>query len=336
RCLCLVLLAVLASACRGTRGASPLFTLVDPRGDDHGDGALRYPMREDMGPGSLDLLSLRAWAEPDGTLFEATFARPIAAPSARTVDGVGTTLVDQARLGFYTFNLDLYVDQDGREGSGRTDTLPGRHLVLAPASAWEKAILLSPRPHEARDVLRALWREDALVEAQRSQGSLGEAALKALEADVERRIDASVFFPRRVRVAGPRVSFFVPDAFLGGPARASWGYAVAVTGATLNRRVSLPAFLGGVTTPRDQGVLVIGIGPTVSPDRFGGARTGATPQSPVVDLVVPEGIRQEDVLGAGAPPWPAVVPDAPALLQAPDAGGAAGEGDAPGGAAPRG
>ncbi|OJH42292.1 glucodextranase DOMON-like domain-containing protein [Cystobacter ferrugineus] len=335
RFLSLLLLAVLASACRGTRGATPLFSLEDPRGDDHGDGELSYPLREDLGPGAMDLLSLRAWPESGGTRFEATFARPIASPTARTVDGVGTTLVDQARLGFYTFNLDVYVDQDRREGSGSTDTLPGRRLVLAPGSAWEKAILLSPRPLEARDSLRALWREAALAEAQRTQGSLGGPALKALEAEVERRIDASVFFPTRANVTGARVSFFVPESFLGGPASASWGYAVAVTGAVLTRRVSMPAFLWGVAAPPEQGVMVLGIGPGVSHERFGGGRVGGAPQSPVVDLMVPEGVRQEDVLGPEAPPWPAVVPDA-SLPQAPDAGGAAGQGEAPGGAAPPG
>ncbi|MBM7113258.1 glucodextranase DOMON-like domain-containing protein [Archangium primigenium] len=304
----LLLLAVLACACRGTRASTPLFVLEDPRGDDHGDGQLSYPLREDMPRGSLDLLSLRVWPEQGGTRFEATFARPIVAPWRRTVDAAGTTLADQARLGFYTFNLDVYVDQDRREGSGSTDTLPGRQLVLAPDSAWEKALILTPRPYEARDMLRKLWREAALVEAQRTQGSLGEAAVKAVEAEVEQRLDTRVFFPTRVRVAGATVSFVVPEAFLGGPARASWGYAVAVTGATLNQRVALPAFLGGVTTPAERGVAVMGIAPGVSQERFGGGRVGGGAQSPVVDLVVPEGVRQEDVLGPALPPWPAVVP----------------------------
>ena len=336
RLACLLSLALLATGCRATRAAAPLFTVEDPRGDDHGDGQLRYPMREDLGPGALDLLSLRAWAEADGTLFEATFARPIAKPSARTVDGVGTTLVDQARLGFYTFNLDVYVDQDRRVGSGRTDTLPGRQLELAPDSAWEKVILLSPRPHESRDVLRSLWRARALTEAQATQGSLGEPALRALEADVERRLDASVFFPTRVTVTGARISFFVPTAFLGGTARADWGYAVAVTGAVLARRVDLPSFMGAVTAPPDDGLLVMGIGPGLTRERFGGGRVGGGRQSPVVDLTVPDGVRQEDVLGPQAPPWPAAVPLPAALPQAPDTGAAGGQGDAPGGVLPRG
>ena len=304
----LLVSVLLLCACRGTRGAAPLFVLEDPRGDDHGDGQLRYPQREDMGPGTLDLLSLRAFADSGGTRFEATFARPIAVPWRRTVDAAGTTLADQARLGFYTFNLDVYVDQDRREGSGDTLTLPGRQLTLAADSAWEKVLLLTPRPHEARDLLRRLWREDALAEAQAREGSLGESAVKAVEERVEARLAAQVFFPTRVNVTGATVSFLVPDAFLGGPARATWGYAVAVTGAVLTQRVGLPAFLGGVTAPAERGLLVMGIGPRVSTERFSGGRLGGPVQSPVVDLIVPEGIRQEDVLGPTPPPWPAVVP----------------------------
>lgn len=334
----LLLLAALASACHGgTRGGTPLFTLEDPRGDDHGDGALRYPLREDMGPGAMDLLSFRAWPESEGTRFEATFAHPIPKPQGRTVDSAGTTLKDLAKLGFYTFNLDVYVDEDRKEGSGQTDTLPGRNLSLTPGSAWEKAIVLTPRPFEARDVLRKLWRDAAVAEAQRQQGQVSESAMLALEAQVEQRLAAQVFFPTRVRVFGPTVSFFVPNGFLGGPAQASWGYAVAVTGATLERRVELPALFGAVTAPRAQGVMVLGIGPGTSNERFGGGRVGgASAQSPVVDLLVPQGVRQEDVLGVNAPGWPAVLPAPAPLPQTPDARGAGGQGDAPAAPVPNG
>ncbi|KFA87287.1 glucodextranase DOMON-like domain-containing protein [Archangium violaceum] len=329
RLFLLLLLATCASACRGTRGDTRLFSLEDPRGDDHGDGELRYPLRQDMGPGSMDVLSFRAYAESGGTRFEAAFARPIPVPARRTMDAAGTTLADMARFGFYTFNLDVYVDEDGQEGSGRTDTLPGRYLTLAPGSAWEKVILLTPRPYEARDVLRALWRQEALAELQRQQGEVSESTARALETQVEQRIERSVFFPTRVRVSGPTVSFFVPESFLGGQARPTWGYAVAVTGATLERRVELPAILGAVTAPAQRGLMVLGIGPGTSHERFGGGRLGGTNQSPVVDLLVPEGVRQQEVLGLQARPWPAVVPASPGLPQAPDAGGTAGQGDAP-------
>jgi len=333
------LLAMLAAGClsRGAREEARLFTLKDIRGDDHGDGSLRYPLREDMGPGALDLLSLEAHAEGGGTRFEATFARPIARPQAgRAVDAVGTSQKDLARHGFYTFNLDMYVDTDGAEGSGRTDTLPGRNLQLAPASAWEKAVVLTPRPHEARDLLRKLWREQAREAWRKEKGALGEPEARTLEAQVDRALEERVFFPTRIHVTGPTVSFFVPEGFFGGPAKGAWGYAVAVTGAELDIKVSLPAFLGGVAPPQ-RGLMVLEIQPGDSRERFGGGRSGDPRQSPVVDLLVPEGVTQEQVLAASAPPWPAVVPapaSPPALPQAPDAGGPGGQGDAPGPRAP--
>jgi hypothetical protein len=306
-----VLGALLASAClgRGTRGAAPLFTLVDPRGDDHGDGELRYPLREDMPPGSLDLLSLTASAEDDGTRFEATFARPIPKPQAgRTVDLAGETLAQRARYGFYTFNLDLYVDVDRVQGSGRTDTLPGRFLTLAPGGAWEKAILLAPRPYEARDMLRGLWKKEAREERQRTRGPMSESEQKQVDAAVERELEARVFFPTRIRVTGATVEFFVPSEFLGGLARPEWGYAAAVTGASIETKVNLPALFG---KDSPAGLMVLPIGPGDSAERFGGGRLGDPGQSPVVDLVVPEGLSQEQVLGTNAPPWPVVVPTVP-------------------------
>jgi hypothetical protein len=306
--LLLVLGALLLSACagRGTRGAAPLFTLADPKGDDHGDGELRYPLREDLAPGSLDLVSLTATAEDDGTLFEATFARPIPKPQAgRTVDLAGETMAQRARFGFYTFNLDLYVDTDRVQGSGRTDTLPGRHLTLAPDGAWEKVIVLAPRPYEVRDMLRALWRKEARNEYVQTRGTLSESEQKQVDAAVERTLEERVFLPTRIRVKGPTVEFFVPGEFLGGPARPDWGYAAAVTGASIETKVSLPALFG---KDSPQGLMVLPIGPGDSAERFGGGRLGGAEQSPVVDLLVPQGVSQEQVLGPNAPPWPVVVP----------------------------
>lgn len=316
-----VLGAVLLGACltRGTRGPTPLFTLADPRGDDHGDGDLRYPLRGDMPPGSLDLLLLVAYPEDEGTRFEATFSRPIVIPQAgHTVDIAGETQAQRARFGFYTFNLDLYVDTNRVPGSGRTETLPGRNLMLAPESAWERVIVLTPRPYDARDQLRATWRQAAREERQRQQGPLGEAAQREVDIVVEGELATRVFFPTRVRVTGATVEFFVTKEFLGGAARPEWGYATAVTGASIENKVDMPGFFG---KERPKTLMVLPIGPGDSRERFGGGRLGDPEQSPVVDLIVPEGITQEQVLGPNAPPWPAVVPAGAAAPTAePDAG----------------
>ncbi len=77
--------------------------------------------------------------------------------------------------------------------------------------------------------------------------------MRAVDEQVERQLAAHVFFPTRIHIIGPTVSFFVPEDFLGGQAQATWGYAVAVTGTWLERRVEMPAFLGGLTTPPRKG-----------------------------------------------------------------------------------
>ena len=148
--------AVAAPTAARAAASGPIFSLDDPRGDDHGDGSLRYPLRNDLAPGDLDLLSLSARAEKGRTTFEATFARPIRTPGREPVDVGGTALDRVARFGFYTFNLDLYIDTDRVPGSGRRAMLPGRKAEVDSTCAWERAICLTPRPYQALEALRDL------------------------------------------------------------------------------------------------------------------------------------------------------------------------------------
>jgi hypothetical protein len=317
------LLAASLSACSGskTREDSLLFRMVDPVGDDHGDGELIYPHRTDLGRGDLDVVAVAAFAEGEATRFEVTFAHPIAKPSkAQAVDLEGATVAERARFGFYTFNVDVYVDTDRVPGSGRTATLPGRALNLTPESGWEKAVVLTPRPYEAREALRKQWRQDALDVYEKQKGPIGGKVEAELNAATEQELEARVFFPTLIQVKGRTVTFLVPDRFLGGHARADWGYAVAVTGSSIERRVSLGGMLGGDATA-NQRLMAMPIVPGVpSNDRFGGGRKGDASQSPVVDLLVPPGVAQEDVLGPSKPGWPAVVPAGAPASVAPDAG----------------
>ena len=305
------LLATTLSACSGTRTHedSLLFRLEDPAGDDHGDGELVYPRRPDLGRGALDVVAVAAFADDGATRFEVTFAHPIAKPSrAQAVDIGGSTVADRARHGFYTFNVDLYVDTDGVTGSGRTDTLPGRELSLAPDSAWEKAVVLMPRPYEAREVLRKHWREAALRAYEQKTGPIGGKVEAELNAKAEAELSAQVFFPTLIQVSGRTVMFQVPDSFLGERARKDWGYGVAVTGASIDRRVSLGGVFGGVTEGGPK-LMAMPIAPGEPlNERFGGGRKGDPAQSPVVDLLVPPGGSQEAVLGPAKPAWSTVVP----------------------------
>jgi hypothetical protein len=42
--------------------------------------------------------------------------------------------------------LDLYLDTDGKPGSGQTQALPGRRVRIHPEFAWERALVLTARP----------------------------------------------------------------------------------------------------------------------------------------------------------------------------------------------
>jgi hypothetical protein len=238
-------------------------------------------MRNDLRPGDLDLLSLAAAPERDGTLFEATFANRILSPVGKVIDGGGGTLGEIARLGFYAFNLDLYVDTDRKPCSGRVEMLPGRRAVIDSSCAWEKVVCLTPRPDVAEDQMRARLHTAADTLRER------------------------YFFPTRVRVQGRTIRFFVPASFLGGPARDDWAYVVAVSGADLTNRIDLARMLGIDRERPDPGLMIL----PVVPGRSGTAFGGGEGQPPLIDIVVPGNRSQQEVLSAGRPArLPGVVP----------------------------
>ena len=127
-----------------------IFELKDPHGDDHGDGTMILPTTSELRFGALDIISFSAKAQEDGTMFNVEFANSIERPDARSIDAGGTILQNVAKLGFFRFNVDIYIDKDRKPGSGLTNTLPGRNAQIDPAFAWEKMICLTPQPNETR------------------------------------------------------------------------------------------------------------------------------------------------------------------------------------------
>jgi hypothetical protein len=287
--------AVVLSADAVSTAPDALFTLFDPDRDDHGDGSLVYPLRHDIEQGELDLVSFAAREERDGTTFEATFAQRIRQPDKRVIDAGGGTLDSIAKLGFYTFNIDVYIDTDRREGSGRTALLPGRVAEAASDSAWERVICLTPRPYVAQGQLARIETRAAEQALRASAARVDDGEVDALSAGIKAEIETRVFFPTRVSVVGPSVRFFVPARFLGGPTRDSWGYIVAVSGAELAQRFDLRAMLGFGETHAAR-LNILPIAPGRPRESFGGGRPDDPLQPPLVDVIVPSGTRQEVVL----------------------------------------
>jgi hypothetical protein len=272
-----------------------LFKLADPRGDDHGDGNLVYPLNDELNPGDLDLLSLTAEADGDGTLFEATFARPVRVPGQEVIDDLGTRLDTVARFGFYTINLDIYIDTDRVPGSGAVSMIPGRLARIDPSSAWEKAIILTPRPHEARGELKRMMDRAIKDEMRKDETDLAEDEAAAMRAQIPTNVDERIFFPTKIKVRGNKISFFVPGEFLNGAAKDTWSYVVAVSGANVLQSFDLARALGRQTEKEDA-LMILPISPGTWTDRFGGGRENAAIQPPLVDVVVPEGRKQETLL----------------------------------------
>lgn len=294
--------------------ADAIFTLTDPRGDDHGDGRLTYPLNYyGLRAGDLDLVSLRAERVAGGTEFTASFAQPVRSTARRTIDVGGTSLDDVARLGFYTTNLDIYIDTDHVAGSGGVVTLPGRHAEIESASAWERVICLTPRPFEARTAVKSILLKSLRRQLDAKEGATREDA-ERIKASLPDELESHIFFPTRVHVSGRDIRFLVPDSFLGGPARADWGYVVFTTGADIDLRFEINA--PGLDKASDERLMLLPITPGGSTDHFGGGRDDEENQTPIVDLLVPEGTTQEKVLLSGNRKEPVRLP---AVIPAPAA-----------------
>ena len=104
----------------------------DPVGDDKGPGNYTYPTDAVYTPGSFDLteFEITGGDSPD---VKVTLNKTLADPW-----GMG--------VGFATQMLFVFIDKDGKAGSGHTEGLPGLNVQFAPESAWEKVIILSPQP----------------------------------------------------------------------------------------------------------------------------------------------------------------------------------------------
>ncbi len=283
-----------SAAVASAAGESVIFKLTDPRGDDWGDGTLVYPLREDMVPGDLDIVSLEAREESGGTVFEVELARRVRVPERRTIDEIGTSLDQIARFGFYTFNIDLYIDTDGVAGKGSTIMLPGRRATVASAHAWEKAICLTPRPYDAKDGLRAIFERDARAQLRGEQGRVDASDRKEIATGAKAEIAEGVFFPTLIWVKGNKIDFFVPNSFLGTVASSKWAYVVAITGADINQKFDIGPALGIPATAAN--LMIIPAVAGKSKDYFGGSPEEDDLFTPLVDILVPKGMTQEKLL----------------------------------------
>jgi C-terminal binding-module, SLH-like, of glucodextranase len=269
--------------------STPLLSIVDPEGDDAGDGSLVPPREPVIEPGDLDLRSLQVFTAGNELRFELTFRNPVRNPSQVTSGMLGTEDLGLfARRGFYAFNVDVYLDLDRIAGSGQTVTLPGRRGRVDPAHAWEKAIVLTPRPELMHKQLR-----NALAEA----ADTGSGAA----ADVDATVDRSVFFVRDVRVRGRTVTFTVPASFVDAKALGGASVIGLVTAARLAVEADLGSAVGRPAGSRAVDRLPLGamIPESGRPALGIGYRSDRAPATSIVDLVTPSARQQAAELTSG-------------------------------------
>jgi carbohydrate-binding DOMON domain-containing protein len=103
---------------------TPVLTIADPRGDDHGPGTYIYPQDAVFADGAYDIVEFAVAEDDNNLIFRFTFDGPLnndwGAPNG---------------MGIHT--LDVYIDAaDG----GARKLLPGRNAALAEGTGWEFAI----------------------------------------------------------------------------------------------------------------------------------------------------------------------------------------------------
>lgn len=267
-------------------GSLSVVSISDPAGDDYGDGTLIYPQRDDFRAGDLDLVHFQISRHEQGFWFEATLKNPVRDPG--NVHGtVGNdSLADFARKGFYQFNIDVYIDTDRVDGSGNTFTLPGRKVRIDADYAWDKAVILTPRPELMR---------------QQLIGVLSEQYPDRQAFEIEASVDESLYFPARIKVRGKTIAFFVPASFFGGSEGGNWAATALVTGAIQTVSADFSLF---PATKKPLDILQLGVMQPVQghpEDTFGYSERQS---SPVVDLLgasAEQQVRQlaekEDLIG---------------------------------------
>ncbi|MEM9764928.1 MAG: glucodextranase DOMON-like domain-containing protein, partial [Pseudomonadota bacterium] len=168
--------------------AAAQITFTDPTGDDNGPGEYVYPTDAVYTRGSFDITELSVDAKGKNVDFNVSVNSNLENPWG----------MDN---GFSVQMVWIFIDTDGKEGSGFTTAPPGVNVQFAPASAWDKLVILSPQ---------------ASARVKEEVGSKAEAMADA------------IIVPRRVTGSGRTISGKVKVKDIGEGDPATWGYQVVM------------------------------------------------------------------------------------------------------------
>lgn len=166
--------------------------LVDPAGDDFGPGTYKYPTDAVYKRGSFDLREVELLDKGDKVEVRVTIGAAIEDPwDSKSWDGNGFSLQ----------MVQIYLDTDGKEGSGHTETLPGLNATFAAADAWDKVIVVSPQSQS------------------RLKAEIGQKAGKLKDA---------IVVPTKTSARGKTLVAVVKKSDLGGAPSKTWGVQVVM------------------------------------------------------------------------------------------------------------
>jgi carbohydrate-binding DOMON domain-containing protein len=142
-------------------GASFAAEFTDPKGDDNGPGTYVYPTDIVYTAGSFDLTAFEVTAKKNKVEFDVEMAASLDDPW-------------RMETGFAIQMIFIFIDTDGKEGSGHTDSLPGLNIQFDPKHAWDRCVILSPQSssrvqQEVRTKAAAM--QDSVVVPRRVSGS---------------------------------------------------------------------------------------------------------------------------------------------------------------------
>jgi carbohydrate-binding DOMON domain-containing protein len=176
-----------------------VFSYRDSLFDDRGTGRYIYPVPlQSQKDGIFDLKAFNVRDKGDMYEFEMEFRRPI---DRETVDG------SSSANGWAYQLIDIYVDQDGIDGSGLTKSLPGRNVEFNSKEAWDKVIVVTPG-------------NSAAIEKTLTENS---------EYRELHRFRKNILVPSHVYLKNYSIFARIPKARLGGNPQ-SWGFQVCVMG----------------------------------------------------------------------------------------------------------
>lgn len=263
--------ALLALAALPAAAAPFSLVLEDPRGDDSGPGTYLMPTGSEYRAGDFDLRRFSVRVEGKDAVIEVTLGTAIrndVVPERSTASNLDLS------NGLSLQNVDIYVDTT--PGAGFAQGLPGRRVAFAPEEAWDVAITLTPQPGAMRSVLHA-W---------------------------DRAAAKQVLTPGPIRSIGPTLSARVPLWQLGGEPKATWGWSVMVSGALWESSFKvLERLRGGY----EVNAFTMPVYAIPEEQAFGGGTVNGN-QPYVIDVILPAGRAQAQVLGSYTADRFAVVP----------------------------